>query len=281
LTREELQHPQRLLDGLPLKHKVAPVDYTGGTAAAESVLREFVEERLPRYGEEARHPDAHATSNLSPYLHCGHLAVHQVLEAVAQAEEWTPERLGSDASGKREGWWGMSPTAEAFLDELITWREVGYNFTSRRTDCDQLSCLPPWAQETLQKHISDPREYTYSAAELARAETHDRVWNAAQNQLRREGRVHSYLRMLWGKKILEWTRDPGEALQTMIQLNHLYALDAPNPNSYTGITWVLGRFDHAWGPERPVYGTVRYMTSEQTARKLRMAEYLRRFSSPD
>jgi deoxyribodipyrimidine photolyase len=173
---------------------------------------------------------------------------------------------------------GMSPAAEAFLDQITTWRELGFNFCHSRKDYDQFESLPMWAQRTLNEHASDPRPFTYSLEEFAGAQTHDSIWNAAQTQLLVEGRIHNYLRMLWGKKILEWTRSPQEALQVMIELNNRYALDGRYPNSYSGIFWCLGRYDHPWGPVRPIFGTVRYMNSASTARKFNVKEYLRKYS---
>jgi deoxyribodipyrimidine photo-lyase len=84
--------------------------------------------------------------------------------------------------------------------------------------------------------------------------------------------------MLWGKKILEWTRSPEEALDIMIHLNNKHALDGRNPNSYTGIFWTMGRYDRPWAPERPVFGKIRYMSSQNTARKIKLKEYLRKYS---
>ena len=174
----------------------------------------------------------------------------------------------------------MSPAAEAFLDELVTWRELGRNFAFRREDVDRWESLPPWALATLDRHRDDPRPFRYDLAAFAAAETHDPLWNAAQRQLLREGRIHNYLRMLWGKKILEWSASPEAALEVMTELNNRHALDGRDPNSYAGIFWVLGRYDRPWGPERPVFGTVRYMSSDNTARKLKVRGYLRTFS-PD
>ena len=172
----------------------------------------------------------------------------------------------------------MSPSAEAFLDQAVTWREVGYNFCAHRSDFDRFESLPEWARATLARHAADPRTVVYDLGAFAAAQTHDPLWNAAQTQLVVEGRIHNYLRMLWGKKILEWTRSPEEALDVMIELNNRYALDGRDPNSYSGIFWVLGRYDRAWGPERPIFGTVRYMSSENTARKMNVKGYLRRFA---
>jgi deoxyribodipyrimidine photo-lyase len=131
---------------------------------------------------------------------------------------------------------------------------------------------------TLGKHASDRRPHLYSMERFEGAETDDPLWNAAQRQLVREGRIHNYLRMLWGKKILEWSPSPHEAMETMVHLNNKYALDGRDPNSTSGILWILGRYDRAWGPERPIFGTVRYMSSENTARKVRVAGYLQRYA---
>lgn len=200
------------------------------------------------------------------------------MRRLARREGWTQARLGK-VTGSRAGFWGMSPEAEAFLDELVTWRELGFNMASKRSDCDRYESLPRWAQESLARHAGDRREHVYRIGDLAAARTHDRVWNAAQRQLLAEGRIHGYLRMLWGKKILEWSRSPREALAAMLELNDRHALDGRDPNSLNGIFWVLGRYDRPWGPERPVFGTVRYMSSENTLRTLRAREYLRRWAS--
>jgi deoxyribodipyrimidine photo-lyase len=143
---------------------------------------------------------------------------------------------------------------------------------------DRYESLPAWAQETLDRHRDNPRPYLYGLDQFENADTHDSLWNAAQRQLKRQGRIHNYLRMLWGKKILEWTQSPEEALDIMIHLNNKYALDGRNPNSYTGIFWTLGRYDRPWAPERPVFGKIRYMSSQNTARKLRLKQYLREYA---
>ena len=217
-----------------------------------------------------------ATSGLSPYLHFGHISVHQVFTETMQQAGWTPDRISGKVNGSSNGWWGVEENAESFLDELITWREVGYNMCSRSADYDRYDSLPAWARQTLGKHAEDPREYVYTLDEFEAAQTHDPLWNAAQRQLVREGRIHNYLRMVWGKKVLEWSASPQAALDVLIELNNKYALDGRNPNSYSGIFWVLGRYDRAWGPERPIFGTIRYMSSENTARKVRVKDYLRR-----
>ena len=266
------------LAALPIDHSVGVVKARGGSTVARQKLAMFLDQSLPQYAAGANDPDGDNRSGLSPYLHFGHISPHELFHELMSREEWSPRLLGEKTGGKREGWWGVSPGAESWLDEFITWREIGYNMTSHRADYDEYESLPDWAQATLAKHASDRREQVYSLDEFAAAATHDSLWNAAQTQLVREGRIHNYLRMLWGKKILEWTATPRDALDVMIELNNKYALDGRNPNSYSGIFWVLGRYDRAWGPERPIFGTVRYMSSDNTRRKVSVREYLRIYS---
>jgi len=263
---------------LPIDHEVGVVATRGGSAAGGEVLRRFVAERLPRYLEDRREPapEREAASGLSPYLHFGHVGAHALFAALTRREGWTPARLAERPTGKKAGWWGCSPETEAFLDELITWRELGFQFAARRDDHDRYESLPEWARSTLEQHARDPREPCYDHATLQAARTHDELWNAAQRQLLREGRMPNYLRMLWGKKILQWSASPRAALATLIELNNRWALDGRDPNSYSGIFWCLGRFDRPWAPERPVFGRVRYMSSESTARKLDVEGYVAR-----
>ena len=265
------------LDELPIDHSVPPVDRSGGARAAETALARFVEEDLAGYHEKRNRPLDAGTSGLSPYLHFGHISPHQVVSAVAEHEGWNPGRLGDSADGARRGWWGMGEGAEAFLDQLVTWRELGYNMAAKRDDYDQYESLPDWAQKTLAEHAGDERPHLYDKDQLAAAATHDELWNAAQGQLLAEGVVHNYLRMLWGKKIFEWSPSARDAVEVMIELNDRFAVDGRNPNSYSGIFWCLGRYDRAWGPERPIYGKVRYMTSESTRRKYRVDAYIERY----
>jgi deoxyribodipyrimidine photo-lyase len=266
------------LASFPIDHSVPPSPILGGARAANRTLKKFLKEGLGRYADCRNHPDDYATSGLSPYLHFGHISVHQVVHELMRHEGWSKERTWGLARGQREGWWGMSRNAEAFLDQLITWREIGYNMSAHLPVYDRYESLPAWARETLDRHKKDRRPYLYGLDQFENAETHDSLWNAAQRQLKREGQLHNYLRMLWGKKILEWTRSPEDALDIMIHLNNKYALDGRNPNSYTGIFWILGRYDRPWAPERPVFGKIRYMSSESTRRKLRVKQYLRQYS---
>jgi deoxyribodipyrimidine photo-lyase len=262
----------------PIDHHVTPVERQGGSKEGTKTLKGFLENKLSLYPENRNHPDEDGTSGLSPFLHFGHTSVHEVFQRLAEKEEWTPEHLSKKVTGGKAGWWHMSEAAEAFLDELVTWREIGFNMCRMRDDYDRYDSLPEWALQTLKRHSNDRRRYLYPPDRFEEARTHDPLWNAAQTQLLREGRIHNYLRMVWGKKIVEWTSSPQEALQVMIELNNKYALDGRDPNSYSGIMWCLGRYDRAWGPERPIFGKIRYMSSENTARKLRLGEYIERFA---
>jgi deoxyribodipyrimidine photo-lyase len=282
LTRWPAASPELLaadpaaLARLPIDHTVAPCP-GGGSQAAGAALKHFLAQALPRYGER-NDPAVACTSGLSPYLHFGHIGAHEVVAAILEREAWQPAMLAKTASGSRAGWWGVSPAAEGFLDQIVTWRELGFNMCFHRPDYADYDSLPMWARTTLAEHAGDER-HVYPLAQLEAAATHDCLWNAAQRQLVRDGTIHNYLRMLWGKKILEWSPDPRTALATLTHLNNKYALDGRDPNSYSGIAWILGRYDRAWGPERPVYGKIRYMSSDNTARKLHLADYLARFSA--
>ncbi|MBN2475228.1 MAG: deoxyribodipyrimidine photolyase [Pirellulales bacterium] len=269
------------LAGLPITHTIGRVAIRGGTLSARKTLRQFLKHKLAGYAGNRNHPDLDGTSGLSPFLHFGHISVHEVSRELAKAEGWSPPAVADTTTGRREGWWGMSESAEGFLDELVTWREVGLNRCAHAEDCDRYDSLPDWAKATLAEHAADRREYVYALGQFEHGRTHDRLWNAAQAQLVCEGRMHNYLRMLWGKKILQWSADPREALAVMIELNNKYALDGQDPNSYSGIFWVLGRYDRPWGPQRPIFGKIRYMSSRNTARKLKLTEYLERYASEE
>jgi deoxyribodipyrimidine photo-lyase len=264
-----------ILARLPIDHAVAPVRYRGGAIAAAAALDRFVAGALDRYADDHAHPDAAASSGLSPYLHFGHVSAHAVAARVLAASDWDAARIaGARVTGRRTGWWGVPAGAEAFLDELVTWRELGYGFCFHRADHATYAAVPAWARATLAGHAADVRATRYTRRELAAARSHDAVWNAAQRELLVDGRIHNYLRMLWGKKVLEWSPSPRAALATLIELNNRYAVDGRDPNSYSGILWTLGLFDRPWGPERPIFGTVRYMSSAATVRKLQLDRYL-------
>jgi deoxyribodipyrimidine photo-lyase len=230
----------------------------GGPREARRVLARFVRERLDGYAVGRNHPELDATSQLSPYLHFGHIGPREVATAVR------------DAGAPRED-------RDAFLEEFIVRRELAVNFVRFNPRYDSLDGCEPWARRTLEAHAADRREPRYSLARLEAADTHDPLWNAAQAQMVDTGWMHGYVRMYWGKKILEWTRDPAQAFAHAVLLNDRYQLDGRDPNGYTGIAWAVGgKHDRAWGPERPVYGTIRYMSYASTSRKFDCARYIRR-----
>jgi deoxyribodipyrimidine photo-lyase len=122
-----LDSSNRDLSKLPIDHNVRAVSKRGGAIAATETLSIFINQRLPGYASNRNHPDIPAASGLSPYLHWGHISVHEIFWSLMRFENWTPDRLSTKTDGKRSGWWGASENTEAFLDELITWRELGYN----------------------------------------------------------------------------------------------------------------------------------------------------------
>ena len=271
----------RLVLRLPIDQDVKPVpSRPGGSVAARNQLRAFVKKGLPIYAEERSTPmppSAFHGSGLSPYLHFGHIGIEEIVAAAfAFASDDDVPHLHLDHAGKREGFFGDNANANAFLDEALTWRDVGYVWhVHRREETSSLKAsLPAWAYATLHLHAGDKREFIYSQEEWERGATHDPLWNAAQRELVATGGIHNYLRMLWGKKVIEWSRTPEEAYQTLVHLNNKYALDGRNPNSYTGILWCFGLFDRPWAPERKVFGQIRYMSSANTAKKFKLGPYL-------
>lgn len=274
----------RLLDAdglasLPLDHEVKPTEDQGGAAAGTRRLAHFVKHALAAYADDRNKPEVDATSHLSPWLHFGHVSTHQVFRVLSKAEGWSPDDLGAKADGRRAGWWGMGESAEAFLDQVVTWRELGFQFGWHRGDAHRYESLPPWALQSLAAHASDSREHVYDRDTFEAAATHDPLWNAAQRQLRREGKIHGYLRMLWGKKVLEWSERPEIAWEHLLHLNDRWALDGRDPNSTSGIGWCFGRYDRPWAPERPVFGRIRFMSSKNTARKVRVRAYMERYGA--
>lgn len=269
------------LSDLDIDHRVGFGGMKGGPKQAQAFLKTFLGEHLADYSELRNQPKARCQSFLSPYLHFGHISSHRIFVELMKHENWSPADVLPKATGSRSGWWGASAPAEAFLDQFITWRELGYNGATHLKNSRRFSSLPEWAQASLESHAGDEREYLYTDKQFEKAATHDALWNAAQRQLVREGTIHNYLRMLWGKKILEWTKHPKDALRVMIHLNNKYAYDGRNPNSYSGIFWTLGRYDRAWGPERNVFGKIRFMSSKNTARKVDVKGYLQFYDSFD
>ncbi len=278
LTHAQLCSADATVAGLPIDQDVAPVKLEGGWITGQWQLHRFIERKLRNYVVNRNHPDEQATSSLSAHLHFGHISAHEIFDAVAQAERFRglPDDARSD--GTRDGFWGMSPSADAFMEQLVTWRELAFNTAANLPNYERYESLPDWARASLDSHDKDKRPYLYDLPILEEALTHDAVWNAAQRELITEGRMHNYLRMLWGKKILEWSESPRIALEHMIHLNNKYALDGRDPNSYAGMLWVLGRYDRPWAPERPIFGVVRYMSSDSARKKLELETYLASFA---
>jgi deoxyribodipyrimidine photo-lyase len=249
-----------LLEGLPIDRSVAPVaGVHGGRRAGLARLRGFVRDRLRGYASGRSHPELEATSRLSPFLHFGQLGPREVALAVR----------GSDAP---------RVDCQAFIEQLIVRRELAVNFVRFNPDYDRVVCAARWALDALARHRDDARERSYSERQLDGAETDDPLWNAAQRQMVESGWMHGYLRMYWAKKILEWTRSPEEALALANGFNDRYQLDGRDPNGYAGVAWaILGKHDRAWGPERPVFGTIRYMSFASTSRKFDSKAYVARW----
>jgi deoxyribodipyrimidine photo-lyase len=272
---------EALLDGglasLPIDHAVGAVTTTGGWQEARRRLDEFLELRLGRYADDRKDIADAAVSTLSPYLHLGHISAHELVDAVWRRCGWTPDRLTTKPNGSKDGWWGLPPAAEGYLDQIITWRELGYHYGFHRPDYADFATLPTWALSTLDQHRADRRTHLYTREQFENAQTHDELWNAAQRQLRGEGIIHNYMRMLWGKKVIEWSATPEEAWATLDHLNNRWAIDGCNPNSWTGIAWCFGRFDRPWAPQRPIFGAIRWMSSDNTKRKMDVKGYLKRW----
>ena len=275
----QLDRLDEFISSLPINHEIAKVNRVGTRAEALERMNHFVEYKLARYDEDRNHPDLRGGSGLSPWLHFGKISSFEVVEKVLtkQPANWRMEDSESNG-GKNSGFFRGHSYVESFLDELITWREVGFQFAHHRPDYDRFDSLPDWAKKTMSEHDQDPREHVYTLEELAQSKTHDPIWNAAQTELRTQGIMHNYLRMLWGKKIIEWTGSHEQALDVLIELNNRYALDGRDPNSYSGIFWCLGRFDRAW-QERTIFGKLRYMSSDSTSKKVKLKQYLQTYGS--
>ncbi len=249
-----------LLERFPIDRSVTRAsDFRGGSTAGLAALRAFVRERLSSYEDKRNHPEVNGTSRLSPYLHFGHLGPHTVALAVRDL----------DAPGA---------SRDAFLEQLIVRRELAVNFVRFNPRYKRVESSEPWALDTLSKHARDTRRPRYTERELEQAETHDELWNAAQRQMVESGWMHNYMRMYWAKKILEWSDSPAEAYRVAVQMNDRYELDGRDPNGYAGIAWAIGgKHDRAWGPERAVYGKIRYMSYESTRRKFDSRSYIEKW----
>lgn len=246
----DLDSLENIFAQLEVDRLVEPVDLPSGTHAARAQLRSFLEKNLARYAELRNDPRHDATSGLSPYLHFGQISPVEIAWEVSRVDH---------------------PSAHVFLEELIIRRELAINFVWYNPNYDTWAGLPQWAQQTLQAHAADPRPAIYSLNQLESAQTDDPIWNAAQSALIRTGRMHNYLRMYWGKRLLVWTAHPEEALRMGLYLNNKYALDGRDPNSYAGVGWCFGLHDRPFS-ERPIFGKVRPMTPEGFTRKYGMIE---------
>lgn len=255
----ELVDPARLLRDAKIDRAVKPVSdhFRGGPAEAEKHLQTFLEGRLPKYDEMRNQPQTDYTSCLSPYLHYGMISpVHLALSV-------------------REHGAKKDPQAESYIEELVVRRGLSQNFCHFTENYDRWDCLPEWARKTLGQHKSDPRPVSYTREHLEAARSHDPYWNAAQIEMVETGYMHNYMRMYWGKKILEWSPSPEYAYKTTLYLNNRYFLDGRDPVSFANVAWIFGQHDRAW-QERPVYGKIRCMMASGLERKFDPVAYVRK-----
>lgn len=255
----DLSDPDALVRRLGVDDSVPAAAASGGAAAAHRLLDRFVAHRLAEYAETASDPVADGCSGLSPYLHFGQISPLEIALRVQAADA---PRVATDA----------------FLEQLIVRRELSLNACRFNPGYDRYDTLPAWALKTLDQHRKDKREFVYSRAQWEAGATHDPCWNAAQAEMVRSGRMHNYMRMYWGKKILEWSCSPEEAFRTALRLNNRYELDGRDPNSFAGVAWCFGKHDRAW-PERKVFGKIRYMNDAGLRRKFDMEAYLRKVAA--
>jgi deoxyribodipyrimidine photo-lyase len=246
-----------LLDTMKADRSVPPVRrFTPGRAEGLKRLAKFVSAGLAGYNENRNKANLRGCSELSPYLHFGQLGPHDVAEAVMDSDAPQADR-------------------DAFLEQLLVRRELAWNLCRFNPDYDSIKGIPRWAQATLSEHADDPRPYLYTREELEAGETHDEVWNTAQREMVATGYMHNYVRMLWAKKILEWSPTPEIAYETALWLNDKYELDGRDPNGYTGVAWAIGgTHDRPWF-KRPVFGAIRYMSSDSTRKKMDIPAYRR------
>lgn len=245
----------RALAKLKVDGSVKPSSfYRGGTEAAKKHLQDFLQYKINDFHQLRNNPSKEYVSNLSPYLHFGQIS---------------PLFVALKAMQRDTG------DTDVFLEELIIRRELAINFVYYNPRYMSFDCLPDWVKKTLQKHRDDPREYMYSPEEFEQAQTHDPYWNAAQTEMKVTGKMHGYMRMYWGKKILEWSKTPEEAYRTALYLNNKYELDGRDPNGFAGVAWCFGKHDRPWA-ERPILGNVRYMNANGLKRKFDIEAYVKK-----
>ncbi len=261
-----LAQPDDLSSLCSLEASVGPSQlFRGGENEAHTLLDDFLRNRLADYGRLRNVPDENCLSHLSPFLHFGHISP---IEIALQAMEYGENAL--DPS-RRDG-------IDVLLEELIVRRELAINYVHFNPDYDRYTALPGWAQQTLEEHRTDPRPYRYGMEQLTAGETDDPYWNACQREMVSTGKMHGYMRMYWGKKVLEWTDDPEEAFSRLLTLNDRYELDGRDPNGYAGVAWIFGKHDRPWA-ERPVFGKVRYMNANGLRRKFKnIQDYVDRWT---
>jgi len=251
-----------ILDDLDLDRSVPAVSqfYKGGPKQAKRRLRRFIDRQLGSYRRNSNQPQTDDISCMSPYLHFGQISPVFIALEVTRA-----------ASGSKVD-------REAYLEELIVRRELAINFTVYTSDYDRFSCLPGWARKSLEAHAGDPRPIRYDRRDLEAGHTHDPYWNAAMAEMRTTGFMHNYMRMYWGKKILEWSPSPQRAYETTLALNNKYFLDGRDPNSFAGVGWIFGLHDRAWF-EREIFGKVRYMAASGLERKCDIKAYVEQIAA--
>jgi len=245
----------KALSKLDIDRSVAKVDsFHGGTKEAKRRLNNFLKNKLDRFADLRNDPTADYASNMSPYLHFGQISPLYIALEVSK----------TSSAGK-----------DAYLEELIVRRELSFNFVFYNDRYDSFACLEPWAKRTLNFHRSDKREYVYTFEQFEKAQTHDPYWNAAQKEMVLTGKMHGYMRMYWGKKILEWSRNPQTGFKIALQLNNKYELDGRGPNAFAGVAWCFGKHDRAWG-ERATLGKIRYMNAAGLKRKFDAEAYVKK-----
>jgi len=255
---------EALLERMRINRSADRVDtFRGGSSQADELLDDFIAHKLESYADRRNDPSLDYLSHMSPYLHFGQISPLEIALRIRGAEEIGP------AKGN-----GEHPK-DAYLEELIVRRELSMNFCAYNPEYDALTCLPDWARKTLEAHAGDRREYVYDQRAFEAGRTHDPYWNAAQQEMVLTGKMHGYMRMYWGKKILEWTPSPEEAHRIALELNNRYELDGRDPNGFTGVAWCFGKHDRAWA-ERDVYGKVRYMSAGGLERKFDIDAYVQK-----
>lgn len=245
----------QLVSECAIDHTVKPSKiYRGGTLNGRKRLKKFLAHILPDYDAARNKPEIDGSSRLSSYLHFGFLSSPEIALAVKNAKV---PKISKDA----------------YLEELIVRREIAYDFTRFNKKYDSLESLPSWVQQTMREHFDDERPVIYSLEELEAGKTHDELWNASQREMVKTGEMHNYVRMLWGKNVIAWTKSYEEAFTILEHLNNKYCLDGRNPNSYAGILWCFGKHDRPW-MEREIFGKIRYMTTGSTGKKFDSGKYI-------